>query len=83
MSSFADYVGSDYLPGQVYSAGLSEYKLLPAAKTAYMARKRFKFQPDKTTPNYYEQFMALQNNPEALATASMDLPDAFTRFPGY
>jgi hypothetical protein len=45
MARFSEYVDSNYLPGEIRSAGLSDYQLSPQDKTEYMAKKLFKFQP--------------------------------------
>jgi hypothetical protein len=47
MARFSEYVDSNYLPGEIRSAGLSDYQLSPQDKTEYMAKKLFKFQPGK------------------------------------
>jgi hypothetical protein len=47
MARFSEYVDSNYLPGEIRSAGLSDYRLSPQAKTEYMAKKLFKFQPEQ------------------------------------
>lgn len=77
MASFSDYLEQGYLPGQVYRAGLSRYRFEPQAVTEYIADKKFKFKPDKDEGSYFQQFMALQNNPELLAN------QAFSSSPGF
>ncbi len=73
MARFSEYVTSSYLPGEVYSAGLSDYVLNPQYKTAYMAKKRFKFSPEDNG-DYFQQFLALQQNPDSLGSALMPMP---------
>jgi len=72
MARYLDY-GDTYLPGQVYSAGLEDYQLLPQAKLDYRTRKRFKFIPvsDTRMPmpdagESFQAFLALQDNPQRL-----------------
>lgn len=69
MTTFAQYIDSDVLPGDVYSAGLSDYRLQPQLTTQYIAKKKFKFQPEARTNDKgesFQKFLALQNNPELL-----------------
>jgi hypothetical protein len=78
MARFADYIDADYLPGQLRSAGLDDYQLYPKERTAYMAKKLWKFQPeaeDEKRSELFQRFLALQDNPEALTKASMQLPN--------
>jgi hypothetical protein len=64
MASFSDYLDTAYLPGQVYSAGLSDSTASPQDKMTYMTNKKFKFKPGSDAGEYFQQFLALQNNPE-------------------
>jgi len=75
MAKFSDYVDSSYLPGEVYSAGLEDYGAYPFLKTAYMAKKKFKFQPGTDEGQYFQRFLAMQNDPEIMARLSMPLPE--------
>ena len=77
MARFSEYADTNYLPGEVYSAGLGEYALEPGFKTDYIAEKRFKFKPDKDDGTYFQKFLTLQNNPELLAQ------QAFGSSPGF
>jgi hypothetical protein len=80
MARYLDYADT-YLPGEIYSAGLEDYQLLPQAKLAYRTKKKFKFNPSSDTRppvpdagESFQAFLALQNNPERLfvGTARMD-----------
>lgn len=77
MARFSEYIDTEYLPGEIYSAGLSEYLKEPQKKSAYIAEKRFKFKPEKDDGTYFQQFLALQNNPELLGQ------QAFGSSPGF
>ena len=75
MARYAQYVDSDYLPGDLRTSGLDEYNLYPMLKTDYMANKLWKFQPQKDdSGESFQTFLALQNNPEALFRSKMQLP---------
>jgi hypothetical protein len=74
MARYAEYADSDYLPGEVYSAGLSGYGLKPQEQTEYIAKKRFKFKPKEDSGEYFQQFLALQNNPQFLDSKPLALP---------
>ena len=78
MARFSEYVDSDYLPGDVYSIGLSDSGLLPQEKMTYMTNKRFKFKPNSDAGDSFQRFLALQNNPEALLMSGIQLPKGFT-----
>jgi hypothetical protein len=78
MASFSDYLDTAYLPGQVYSAGLSDSTASPQDKMTYMANKKFKFKPGSDAGEYFQQFLALQNNPETALMAGIQLPKGFT-----
>lgn len=76
MARFSEYVDSDYLPGEIRSAGLSDYQLFPQDKTEYIAKKLFKFQPNKdATGDLFQRFLALQKDPEVLFKASTPMPN--------
>jgi hypothetical protein len=79
MASFAEYIDADYLPGEVYSAGLSGYGMKPQEQTEYIAQKRFKFKPEKDDGSFFEQFLALQSNPQAVLMKNMNLPASFQK----
>ena len=78
MARFSEYVDSDYLPGQLRSAGLDDYQLFPGERAAYMAKKLWKFQPEaegEKRSELFQRFLALQDNPEALTKAAIQLPN--------
>lgn len=75
MARFSEYLDSSYLPGEVYSAGLDDYRAYPQLKTAYLAKKKFKFQPSEDEGEYFQRFLAMQNDPEIMAKLSMPLPN--------
>jgi len=77
MARYAEYADSDYLPGEVYSAGLSGYGLKPQEQVEYIAKKRFKLTPKEDSGEYFQQFLALQNNPQLLGQ------QAFGSSPGF
>ena len=77
MARYAEYADSGYLPGEVYSAGLSGYGLKPQEQVEYIAKKRFKFKPKEDSDEYFQQFLALQNNPQLLGQ------QAFGSSPGF
>jgi hypothetical protein len=73
--SFADYLDSDVLPGEVYSAKFGEGILFdPQSKVDYMTGKKFKFKL-KETGDLFQRFLALQSNPEALFTDTARMPN--------
>jgi hypothetical protein len=73
--AFADYLDSDVLPGEVYSAKFGEGILFdPQSKVDYMTGKKFKFKP-KETGDLFQRFLALQSNPEALFTDTARRPN--------
>jgi len=80
MARFSEYLDAQYLPGEVYSAGLSEYRSDPQAVSEYIAKKRFKFDSDADDGTYFQRFLALQQNPEALFNRSAKLPTQFKDF---
>lgn len=77
MARFSEYADSGYLPGEVYSAGLSDYSLNPQSKIEYMAGKKFKFKPRKDDGGYFQTFLALQNNPELLGQQALGSSPGF------
>lgn len=79
MARFSEYLDHSYLPGEIYTAGLSEYRSRPQEVIDYLAEKKFKFNP-KDDGNYFQQFLALQNNPDALIQSKVKLPQRFQEF---
>jgi hypothetical protein len=78
MPRFNEYLDTAYLPGEVYSTGLNDSNLSPQDKLTYMSNKRFKFKPGSDAGEYFQQFLALQNNPEGALMAGIQLPKGFT-----
>jgi hypothetical protein len=75
MKYYADYVDSDVLPGEVYSARFGEDILFnPQSKVDYMTGKKFKFKP-KESGDLFQRFLALQADPEALFTETARMPN--------
>lgn len=77
MTRFFEVIdNSDYLPGNIYSAGLNEYQLYPQLRTDYINRKRWKFQPRKEDDDgtAFQKFLALQDNPDVLMPRLPDTP---------
>jgi len=74
MYNYADYVDSSSLPGEVYSAGLSSLDSDPFSKIRYIANRKFKFKPETDT-NLFQNFLALQSNPDALFEATAKMPN--------
>ena len=79
MASFAEYIDAGYLPGEVYSAGLSGYGMKPQEQTEYIAQKRFKFKPEKDDGSFFDKFLALQANPQAVLMKNINLPEGFQK----
>jgi hypothetical protein len=80
MSRYSEYIDKEYLPGEVYGAGLSEYRFEPQAVTEYIANKKFKFDPGKDDGSMFQRFLNLQANPESLFLNKIKLPENFQRF---
>lgn len=80
MARFSEYLDTKYLPGEVYGAGLSEYRDRPQEVVDYLAAKKFKFTPDTDDGTYFQTFLALQNNPEALFESKLQVPKNFQTF---
>jgi hypothetical protein len=75
MKYYADYLDSDVLPGEVYSARFGEDILFnPQSKVDYMTGKKFKFKP-KESGDLFQRFLALQADPEALFTETARMPN--------
>jgi hypothetical protein len=84
MARYSEYLDYDgYLPGDVARAGLSEYQQYPQLATEYIRNKRFKFQP-KENINLFQNFLALQGDPERLFRSTAKMPDTpFGNLSGY
>ena len=79
MARFSEYIDASYLPGEVYTAGLSDYRDRPQEIVDDLVAKKFKFAPGDDG-DYFQQFLALQNNPNALAESKMKVPRRFQEF---
>ena len=86
MARFSDYVDSSYLPGEVYTSGLSELRKDPQRIIDYLTKAKFKFDEDESQDSLvkpgssFQRFLNLQNNPESLFTSKMRLPQRFQEF---
>lgn len=80
MSRFADYLDSDYLPGEVRRGTYGE--MAPSSVLAYELGKRFKFKPTSDIAGkYIDEFTNLQSSgPEYLLNQSIRLPADFMAF---
>jgi hypothetical protein len=64
MASFGDYMKAGYSPSTVYDV---------------LAESKFKFKPEKDDGSFFEQFLALQSNPQAVLMKNMTLPSTFQK----
>lgn len=83
MARYADYAETEYLPGDVYSAGLDEYRssYTPQDIQSYLASKKFKFKSEEGEPGtYFERYLNLQANPNSLIDKTIKFPQGFTNF---
>ena len=79
MASFADYINSDYLPGQVRRATYGDAS--PKDVLEYTLRKKLKFQPKSNIAGkYLEEFLGLATNPDGFARQSFQLTAEFNAF---
>lgn len=79
MARFADYLDSDYLPGEVRRGVYGDAS--PFSALEYELNKRVKFKPKSDIAGkYLEEFMQLYQNPNALAERDMRLPGDFVGF---
>ena len=67
MASFGDYMKAGYSPSTVYDV---------------LAESKFKFKPEKDNGSFFEQFLALQSNPQAVLMKNMNLPASFQKMAG-
>ena len=67
MASFGDYMKAGYSPSTVYDV---------------LAESKFKFKPEKDDGSFFEQFLALQSNPQAVLMKNMTLPATFQKMAG-
>jgi hypothetical protein len=79
MASFADYLDTGYLPGEVRRSSYGDAS--PQSILEYNLRKKLKFQPGSDVAGkYLQEFLTLQENPNALVDSSMRLPADFVAF---
>jgi hypothetical protein len=64
MASFGDYMKAGYSPSTVYDV---------------LAESKFKFKPEKDDGSFFEQFLALQSNPQAVLMKNVNLPEGFQK----
>lgn len=77
MAKFSDYLDSGYLPGEVYSAGLES--LDPMTKALALAERKFAFEPTEDG-SFFQNFLALQANPQAALLKNVRLPERLQQF---
>jgi hypothetical protein len=66
MARFSNYLDEGYLPGEVYASSLGASAFNPQSRLQYAKEKSFKFKPKTDSGEYFQQFLALQNNPQLL-----------------
>ncbi len=78
MARFADYLDSDYLPGDVRRSSYGDAS--PFSVLNYELSKRVKFKPESNIAGrFMQEFQALSENPDFLANSSMKLPADFVQ----
>lgn len=83
MASFADYLDTGALPGEVRRSSYGDAS--PQSILEYNLRKKLKFQPNsEIAGKYLQEFLELQSNPGALpaslVNSEMKLPADFVAF---
>jgi hypothetical protein len=81
MARFADYIDTEYLPGEIRQSTYGAAALNPLAITKYEANKRWKFEPgsaDRGTS--FQDFLNWQNNPQGAMLSKVKLPSEFLAF---
>jgi hypothetical protein len=82
MARFADYLDSDYLPGDVRRSSYGDAS--PFSVLNYELSKRVKFKPESNIAGrFMQEFQALSENPDFLANSSMKLPSDFVQMLNY
>lgn len=81
MAKFSDYLSTDYLPGEIYSSGLDEYRSLvsPMDIQEYISSKKFKFSPSDKGDRF-QDFLNLQSDPNYLIKKNIKVPEKFAKF---
>jgi len=72
MASFLDYIDNDYTPGEIYRGAYGGMTPQQRLNIAQEKKRVFKSQDDG---DLFQRFLALQENPEALFTATARMPD--------
>lgn len=81
MARFADYIDSDYLPGEIRRSTYETAALNPLATTKYETKKKWNFQPESSNNGAsFQNFLNWQNNPEATLLSKINLPSKFLTF---
>jgi hypothetical protein len=82
MARFADYLDSDYLPGDVRRSSYGDAS--PFSVLNYELSKRVKFKPQTNIAGkFMKEFSALSDNPGFLVDSSMRLPSDFVQMMNY
>ena len=85
---YADYMDSDYTPGELARRSVSQYGLSPMKTQEMIAKMRYdnKIKPEPVDPfatKDFEEFMMLSTNPGAFFQSKIDLPKDFVRFSNF
>jgi hypothetical protein len=79
MARFADYVDTDYLPGDVRRGAYGDAPISSILESELS--KQIKFRPrSDIAGKYLEEFYALSQNPSGFAQREMKLPADFVAF---
>jgi hypothetical protein len=82
MARFADYLDSDYLPGNVRRSSFGDAS--PSSVLNYELSKKVKFKPrTNVAGKFMQEFSALSNNPNSLTNYAMQLPPDFIQMMNY
>ena len=82
MARFADYLDSDYLPGDVRRSSYGDAS--PFSVLNYELSKRVKFKPQTNIAGkFMKEFSALSDNPGFLVDSSMRLHSDFVQMMNY
>lgn len=81
MARFANYVDSDYLPGEIRRSTYETAATNPLATTLYEATKKWNFRPGSSVKKAsFQDFLNWQNNPDAALSSQVKLPSKFLDF---
>lgn len=82
MASFADYLDTGYLPGEVRRSSYGEAS--PFSILNYELSKRLKFKPTSNMAGkFMKEFSALSDDPNFLVDSSIRLPSDFSQMMNY